>query len=140
MRRVIVHELGGEMRRRITLAGAMLSVVALIAVAAVPASARVPGGKGLVSFGFPTCDHGLGVVELFGPPAFSAASGYLIVTEETSLHAIARRFELTIGGQVVFEKNFGKKAGLSTITCTDTFQDPEGPAVFTLTAAVVPPG
>jgi hypothetical protein len=130
---------GGEMSRRITLAGAMVSAVALIAVAAVPASARVPGGQGLASFGFPTCDHGLGVVELFGPPAGPAASGYLIVDEETSLHAIARRFELTAGGEVVFEKNFGKKAGLSTITCTETLEDPEETTVFTLTAAIVPP-
>jgi len=125
------------MRRRITLA-AVLSAVALFAVAAVPASARVPGGQGLESFGFPTCE-GLGQVELFGPPAFQATSGYLIVTEDTSLHAIATRFELTIDGQIVFEQNFGQKAGLTTLTCTDTFEDPEGTAVFTLTAAIVPP-
>jgi hypothetical protein len=126
------------MRRRITLASAMLSAVALIAVAAAPASARVPGGEGLVSFGFPTCE-GLGQVELFGPPAGPATSGYLIIDEETSLHAIATRFELTIGGEVVLEQNFGEKAGLTTLTCTDTFEDPEGTAVFTLTAAIVPP-
>jgi len=127
------------MRRRVTFAGAILSAVALIAVAAVPASARVPSGQGLISFGFPTCE-GLGQVELFGPPAPQGTSGYLIVTEETSLHAIATRFELTLDGEVVFEQNFGKKAGLTTITCTDTFDVPEGTAVFTLTAAVVPPG
>jgi hypothetical protein len=126
------------MRRRIALASATLSAVVLIAVAAVPASARVPGGQGLISFGFPTCE-GLGQVELFGPPAGPATSGYLIVTEETSLHAIVTRFERTIEGQVVFEQNFGNKAGLTTLTCTDTFEDPEGTAVFTLTAAVVPP-
>ena len=103
-----------------------------------PASARVPGGQGLISFGFPTCE-GLGQVELFGPPAPQATSGYLIVTEETSLHVIATRFELTFEGQVVFEQDFGKKAGLTTLTCTDTFEDPEGTAVFTLTAAIVPP-
>jgi len=126
------------MRRRVTFAGAILSAVALIAVAAVPASARVPSGQGLISFGFPTCE-GLGQVELFGPPAPQGTSGYLIVTEEASLHAIATRFELTLDGQVVFEQNFGEKAGLTTITCTDTFDDPEGTAVFTLTAAIVPP-
>jgi len=126
------------MRRRITLAGAVLSAIALIAVTAVPASARVPSGQGLESFGFPTCE-GLGQVELFGPPAFQATSGYLIVTEDSSLHAIATRFELTIDGQIVFEQNFGEKAGLTTVTCTDMFEDPEGTAVFTLTAAIVPP-
>jgi len=126
------------MRRRIALVSATLSAVVLIAVAAVPASGQVPGGQGLESFGFPTCE-GLGQVELFGPPAFQATSGYLIVTEDSSLHAIATRFELTIDGQIVFEQNFGEKAGLTTVTCTDMFEDPEGTAVFTLTAAIVPP-
>ena len=33
-----------------------------------------------------------------------------------------------------------KKAGLTTFTCTQTFEDPdEGTGVFTLTVAVVPP-
>jgi hypothetical protein len=126
------------MKRRIALASTALCTIAVFAVAAVPASARVPGGQGLVSFGFPTCE-GLGQVELFGPPAGPATSGYLIVTEDTSLHAIATRFEVTIEGEVVFEQNFGEKAGLTTLTCTDTFEDPEGPGVFTLTAAIVPP-
>jgi hypothetical protein len=126
------------MRRWIALARTIVCAIALLGVAAVPASAKVPGGQGLVSFGFPTCE-GLGQVELFGPPAGPATSGYLIVTEETSLHAIATRFELTVDGEVVFEQNFGEKAGLTTVTCTDTFQDPEGTAVFTLTAAIVPP-
>src|SRR5829696_6793989 len=103
------------MRRRITLA-AVLSAVALFAVAAVPASARVPGGQGLISFGFPTCE-GLGQVELFGPPASQGTSGYLIVTEDTSLHVIATRFEFTVDGEIVFEQNFGNKAGLNTLTC-----------------------
>jgi hypothetical protein len=122
------------MRRRIALAGATLSAVALIAVAAVPASARVPGGEGLISFGFPTCE-GLGQVELFGPPAPQATSGYVIVTEDTSLHVIATRFELRVEGQVVFEQNFGKKAGLTTFNCTQTGDLGD---VFTLTVAVVP--
>jgi hypothetical protein len=126
------------MKRRIALTRTVLCAIAALAVAAVPASARVPGGQGLESFGFPTCE-GLGQVELFGPPAGPATSGYLIVTEDNSLHAIATRFELTIEGEVVFEQNFGEKAGLTTLTCTDTFEDPEGTAVFTLTAAIVPP-
>lgn len=128
------------MKRRIALGAAVISAVALIAVAAVPAAAKVPGGQGLISFGFPTCGEGLGQVELFGPPAGPATSGYLIVTDDTSLHAIATRFELTVDGEIVFEQNFGEKAGLTTVTCTDTFEDPEGTAVFTLTAAIVPPG
>ena len=47
---------------------ALLCTVALMAVAAVPASARVPGGQGLTSFGFTDCGEPLGVVEIFGPP------------------------------------------------------------------------
>jgi hypothetical protein len=126
------------MRRWIAAASTLVCTIALIAVAAVPASARVPSGQGLISFGFPTCE-GLGQVELFGPPAGPATSGYLIVTEDTSLHAIATRFEVTIEGVVVFERNFGEKAGLNTVECIDTFEDPEGTGVFTLTAAIVPP-
>lgn len=41
--------------------------------------------------------------------------------------------------EVVFGQDFGEKAGLTTVTRTDTFEDPEGTAVFTLTAAIVPP-
>lgn len=126
------------MRRRIGLACAMLCAVALIALAAVPASARVPGGQGLASFGFATCED-LGVVEIFGPPADPAATGYLIIPEEPGVHVVATRFELTFDGEVVFSKSFGKKAGLTTFTCTQTFEEPDGTGVFTLTAAVVPP-
>ncbi len=126
------------MRRWIAAASTMVCTIAVVAVAAVPASARVPGGEGLVSFGFPTCE-GLGQVELFGPPAAPATSGYLIVPQEPGLHVVATRFELAIEGEVVFEQNFGEKAGLTTLTCTETFEGPDGTAVFTLTAAIVPP-
>ena len=129
------------MKRRTAQLGAMvLCAVALVAVAAVPASAKVPGGHGLIFFSPVICDHDLGLVDLFGPPAPQGTSGYLIADEETGLHAIATRFELTVDGDLVFEQNFGKKAGLTTLTCTATFDGPEGLAVFTLTAAVVPPG
>ena len=102
-----------------------------------PLSRRCPYcAATLVSFGFPTCEAGRS--ELSWSTAGPATSGYLIVTEDTSLHAIATRFELTIEGEVVY-RNFGEKAGLTTLTCTDTFEDPEGTAVFTLTAAIVPP-
>ncbi len=70
----------------------------------------------------------------------SAPTGYLIIPEEPGLHVVATRFELTFDGDVVFSKNFGEKAGLTTFTCTQTFEDPdEGTGVFTLTVAVVPP-
>ena len=47
--------LGMKGRRWLTLVGAMLSSAAVIAVAAVPASANVPGGQGLGIFGTFDC-------------------------------------------------------------------------------------
>ena len=125
------------MTRRIALASATLSAVALIAGAAVPASARVPGGQGLGIFGVFDCGEPLGEVEVFGAPAVEAANAYLIDTEGTGPHVVATRFELkSAAGEVVLEKNFGKKAGLTTFTCTQTGDLGD---VFTLTVAVVPP-
>ena len=114
---------------------ATLCTVALIAVAAVPASARVPGGQGLVSFGIADCGDFDG--EIFGPPAPEGLSGYLIVDDETDMHGVATRFELkSEEGVIFFEKNFGQKAGLTTLTCTQTGDLGD---IFTLTVAVVPP-
>ena len=127
------------MRRRIGLASAMLLAVALIAVAAVPASARVPGNPAFESFGVATCE-GLPVgVEIFGPPAEPAPTGYLVFQGEPGLHVVATRFELTVDGDVVFSKSFGKKAGLTTFPCTQTSEEGGETAVFTVTVAVVPP-
>ena len=127
------------MRRRIGLASAMLLAVALIAVAAVPASARVPGDNpAFESFGLADC-AGLGEVEIFGPPAEPAATGYLVFQGEPGLHVVATRFELTVDGDVVFSKSFGKKAGLTTFPCTQTSEEGGETAVFTVTVAVVPP-
>jgi len=124
------------MKSRIALS-ATLCTVALMAVAAVPASARVPGGQGLASFGFANCE-GLGEVEIFGPPAEPAPTGYLIIPEEPGQHVVATRFELSsAGGEVFFTKNFGRKAGLTTFSCTQTGELGD---VFTLTVAVVPRG
>jgi hypothetical protein len=118
---------------------ALAAVVAALslAVAVTPASARVPGGQGLGIFGLFDCE-GLGVVEVFGAPAVEAANAYLIDTEGTGPHVVATRFELkSAAGEVFFEKNFGKKAGLTTFNCTQTGDLGD---VFTLTVAVVPPG
>jgi hypothetical protein len=133
------RHIGGEMKGWMALVSAMLCTVAALAMTAVPASARVPGGQGLESFGLANCE-GLGEVEIFGPPAEPAPTGYLKITAETGQHVVATRFELTFDGQVVFSTSFGKKAGLTTFRCTQTFEDPdEGTGVFTLTVAVVPP-
>jgi hypothetical protein len=133
----IVHEIGGEMRRRIVLASATLSAVALLAVAAVPALARVPDGQGLGIFGVFDCGDPLGEVEVFGAPAVEAANAYLIDTEGTGPHVVLTRFEAkSPEGEVFLEKNFGTKAGLTTFNCTQTGELGD---VFTLTVAVVPP-
>jgi hypothetical protein len=123
-------------RRSISLVSAMLCSAAVIAVAAVPASASVPGGQGLGIFGLFDCGDPLGEIEVFGAPAVEAANAYLIDTEGTGPHVVATRYELkSAAGEVLFEKNFGKKAGLTTFNCTQTGDLGD---VFTLTVAVVP--
>ena len=123
-------------RRSISLVSAMLCSAAVIAVAAVPASASVPGGQGLGIFGLFDCGDPLGEVEVFGAPAVEAANAYLIDTEGTGPHVVATRYELkSAAGEVLFEKNFGKKVGLTTFNCTQTGDLGD---VFTLTVAVVP--
>ena len=120
-------------RTRIALAAVVAALS--LAVAVTPASARVPGGQGLGIFGLFDCE-GLGAVEVFGAPAVEAANAYLIDTEGTGPHVVATRFELrSAAGEVFFEKNFGKKAGLTTFNCTQTGDLGD---VFTLTVAVVP--
>jgi hypothetical protein len=124
-------------RRCITLVSAMLCSAAVIAVAAVPASANVPGGQGLGIFGVFDCGDPLGEVEVFGAPAVEAANAYLIDTDGNGPHVVATRFEFkSAAGEVFFEKNFGRKAGLTTFNCTQTGELGD---VFTLTVAVVPP-
>ncbi len=116
--------------------GATLCTIALLAVAAVPASAGVPGGQGLGIFGVFDCGDPLGEVEVFGAPAVEAANAYLIDTDGNGPHVVAARFELkSAGGEVFFEKNFGKKAGLTTFDCTQTGDLGD---IFTLTVAIVP--
>jgi hypothetical protein len=122
------------MKRWTALASTMLCSIVLIAVAGGAASARVPGGQGLESFGFANCGS-LGQVEVFGPPADPAPVGYLITPDEPDPHVVATRFEFSVDGDVVFSKNFGEKAGLTTFTCTQA----DGTEVFTLTVAVIPP-
>ena len=121
-------------RTRIALAAAA-AALSLGAVAA-PASANVPDGQGLGIFGRFDCGDPLGVVEVFGAPAVQAANGYLLVAEGTGPHFVLTRFQATSpAGEVFIDKNFGKKAGLTTFDCTQTGELGD---VFTLTVAVVP--
>jgi hypothetical protein len=124
-------------RRWLTLVSAMLCSSALIAVAAVPALANVPGGQGLGIFGVFDCGDPLGEVEVFGAPPVEAANAYLIDAEGTGPHVVLARFEAkSAAGEVFLEKDFGQKAGLTTFNCTQTGDLGD---VFTLTVAVVPP-
>jgi hypothetical protein len=63
-------------------------------------NARVPSGQGLASFGPADCGS-LGQVEIFGPPALPAPTGYLIILEEPGVHVVATRLQLTVDGDVV---------------------------------------
>ena len=124
-------------RTRIALAAAVAALG--LAVAAAPASARVPGGQGLGIFGVFDCGDPLGELEVFGAPAVEAANAYLIDTEgtvPTGPHVVLTRFEAkSPTGEVFLEKNFGKKAGLTTFECTQTGDLGD---IFILTVAIVP--
>ena len=131
------------MRRRIRLVGAMLFAVALIAVAAAPASARIPGAKGLVSFGKLTCEGGIGPVEVIGPRGPKAASGYLLISRETTVHVVSTQLTVTFdpvdGDPEIFSKSYGNKTAMTAFTCTQEFGDEEGTGLLEVTVAIVPP-
>ena len=120
-------------RTRIALAAAVAALS--LAAVPVPASANVPDGQGLGIFGVFDCGD-LGEVEVFGAPAVEAANAYLLDTAGTGPHVVLTRFEAkSPAGEVFLEKNFGKKAGLTTFECTQTGELGD---IFTLTVAVVP--
>ena len=126
-----------DARRCAAAVGTLAMVVVMGGALPAQASDRVPDGQGLGIFGVFDCGDPLGEVEVFGAPAVEAATAYLIDTEGSGPHVVVTRFEASsAGGEVFFEKNFGKKAGLTTFTCTQTGELGD---VFTLTVAVVPP-
>jgi hypothetical protein len=133
------QQIGGEMKRWIAIASTMLGVIAVMAAAAVPASARVPGGKGLVSFGTVTCEGDVGEAELFGPRGPKAPTGFT----DTGLHLIATRLTVTFdpfeGDPETFSKSYGKKTAMTTFTCTQDFVEEEGTGHLEITVAVLPP-
>jgi hypothetical protein len=128
------------MQRTIARGASFLCAVALLAAAATPASAAGPPGEGLIGFGTWTCD-GLGDVGLIGPRGDKAATAFTTNGEHLNLLSleITGTFE---GGPVDFSKIYGQKAGLTTFTCTQHFEDPEFQASTdaTLVVGLVPPG
>ena len=126
------------MQRTIARGVSFLGAVALLAVAATPASAAgPPPGQGLVSFGTWTCD-GLGPVELVGPRGDKAASGYTANGE----HLIS--FSLDVhgtfeGDAVDFSKTYGQKSPLTPFTCTLHIVDVDTDITSTLVVGLAPP-
>jgi hypothetical protein len=111
-----------------------------LAAAAGPASANLPKGKGLEDFGPVTCGGDIGLVSVFGPRGEGAATAFA----STGQHVVVTTFDATFtdteGHTFTFSKSFGRKAGLTTFTCTQHFQEPgEGSGDTTAVVAIVPP-
>jgi hypothetical protein len=120
---------------------AVLSIaLVLLALGVAPAGANLPQGKGLESFGTVSCE-GLGMVDVFGPRGEGAATAF----STTGVHVVLQTFSVTFtdteGNVFSFSKSFGTKAGLTTFTCTQHFEEPgEGTGDLTAVVAIVPPG
>jgi hypothetical protein len=124
-------------RRAISVA----SLLALLTVAVVaPASAQVPQGEGrFLTFGPFECE-GLGTVTVVAPGAATAVpTGWASTGEHLVALSFSGIFTDLEGNVFTFSRSFGAKAGLTPITCTATFEHPEGTEEFTMEVAVVPP-
>jgi hypothetical protein len=93
----------------------------------------------LATFGTYTCE-GLGEVDLFGPSGDKAASVFTSTGEHLNLLSleVTGTFE---GNPVDISQTYGQKSGLTTFTCTQTFEDPEDQTSIhiTLLVGLVPP-
>lgn len=115
------------------------TAVGLLAFAAAPAGANLPQGKGLVSFGTVSCE-GIGDVDVFGPRGEGAATAFTTTGQHVALQMFTVTFTDTEGNVFSFSKSFGTKAGLTTFTCTQHFEEPgEGTGDITAVVALVPP-
>jgi hypothetical protein len=113
--------------------------VTMLALSALPAGAKVPQGQGLISFGEVACE-GLGTVSVFGPRGEGAATAFATTGQHVVLQSFSGTFTDTEGHLFTFSKTFGTKAGLTTFTCTQHFEDPEeGTGDITAVVAIVPP-
>ena len=119
--------------------GAVAVALGLVALTAGPASASVPGGQGLESFGTVTCE-GLGDVDVFGPRGEGASTAFTSTGEHVVLVSFSGTFTTTEGEVFEFSQTYGTKAGLTTFTCTQHFEEPgEGTGDITAVVALVPP-
>jgi hypothetical protein len=111
----------------------------MLALTALPAGAKVPQGQGLVSFGEVECE-GLGTVSVFGPRGEGAATAFATTGQHVVLQSFTATFTDTEGHVFTFSKTFGTKAGLTTFTCTQHFEEPgEGTGDITAVVGIVPP-
>jgi hypothetical protein len=111
--------------------------LAVLAAAAGPSSANVPKGHGLVQLGVVTCE-GIGEVSIVGPRG--EASTTLFTT--TGQHGVLVSFTVTgteDGEPFFFSETFGQKVGLTTVTCTQHFEEDGATVDITAVVALVPP-
>jgi hypothetical protein len=117
----------------------LVVALGLVALTAAPAGANVPQGQGLESFGEIQCE-GLGTLEIFGPRAEGAPTAFAVTGEHLLAQSFSVEFTDVEGNTFTFFKSYGTKAGMSTFTCTQSFEEPgEGSGVVTIVGSVIPP-
>ena len=113
---------------------ALLALLTVVALAA-PAAAAPPG-NGLEQVEGVTCNG--------EPAAVTASNGISFWIDDQQY--VMTSFDLTFtpdgGDPETFSQTYGQKSGLSgpAITCTATFDDPEGTVSLVVVAVPVPPG
>ncbi|HXF98825.1 MAG TPA: hypothetical protein VNJ46_09470 [Gaiellaceae bacterium] len=113
---------------------AALSALAAAAVLAAPLHAA-PSGKGLESFPV-ICDGAAVTVTVSSGASFWIGEQHYVLTSFTGM------FTPPGGGTPeTFTRTYGAKTGLAggALTCSATFEDPEGTFAVTVTAVAVPP-
>jgi hypothetical protein len=126
----LAHNSSGRtgMKRTLLLAIACVTALAMAA----PASANVPRGRGLMEPFPATCDGmEIMVIQTRGGGATAWAT--------TGEHVVLQSLSFETGGQVVFSKSLGVKAGLSTFTCTAQLEEDGVMFDVTVRVAIVPP-
>jgi hypothetical protein len=118
----------------------MTGVLAALA-AAVPASAQVPSGTGLIDAGPFSCSGDLGQIEVLTPPGNQSATGFTTTGGHAVLFSLTVTGTDPVGNAISFSKSYGTKAGLTPQTCTQHFDNPQmGVGDVTAVVGVVPAG
>lgn len=118
---------------------ALAAAVAVFALSASAVGAGVPNGQAFISFGTFDCGA-LGSVEIVGPRAEQAPTGWTTSGVHLVAVSISGTFTDLEGQTFSFSKSYGMKAGLASFTCTAHFEDPnEGSGDETVVVVAVPP-